>query len=264
MAARLLRDPSGPATAGELRAALAVRDEGIDPEAMFRLDSRYDVDVTWSPSAGPGAFDVVFRHRMKSSPARVAPSPVRVATPLAVHGNRPARGRSDEPLGPTLRAHLASRLPEAMVPAAITFVEALPRTPNGKVDRSRLPAPGREVPAVTDHLAPATPIEETIAAVWRQILDVEHVGAHDNFFDLGANSLLMMQANTKLRAALGSGVTLVDMFRFTTVSALAAHLSAKTGDGEPLEASQDRARKRTEAMSLRRSSRMDPERKALR
>src|SRR5262249_4016862 len=145
------------------------------------------------------------------------------------------------------------RLPEFMVPASIIFLEALPRTPNGKVDRKALPQPSSDQPLTTTRfVAPETELEQTISSIWRELLQVERVGTLDNFFDLGANSLLMVQANSRLRAALRRDLSLVDLFRYPTVSALAGYLNQTAPDPSALVQSQERGRARLDALQRRR------------
>jgi amino acid adenylation domain-containing protein len=122
-----------------------------------------------------------------------------------------------------LRRHLGERLPDYMVPSAFVFLEALPVTPNGKTDRAALPEPRREAEEVTD---PRNPVEDAVAAVWREVLGLERVGVHDNFFELGGHSLLLAQVHARLRETLGLEIPIVDLFRFPTVAALAEHLGA--------------------------------------
>jgi amino acid adenylation domain-containing protein len=134
------------------------------------------------------------------------------------------------PLGAeALRAHLRARLPEHMVPSAFVFLHALPLSPNGKVDRGRLPAP--EYGSRERYAAPATPVEERLAEVWREVLKVERVGRDDGFFELGGHSLLIVRLAARLREALGREVAVVDLFRFATVARLAEHLGGGGGDG---------------------------------
>jgi amino acid adenylation domain-containing protein len=125
-----------------------------------------------------------------------------------------------------LRAFLRERLPEFMVPSLFVDLPALPLTPAGKVDRRALPAPEALRPDRTStYEAPRTALERTIAGIWRELLGVEAVGLHDNFFDLGAHSLLLVRAHARLREALGRELTVVDLFRHPSVGALAHHLS---------------------------------------
>src|SRR5262249_24579935 len=88
-----------------------------------------------------------------------------------------------------LRAALAERLPDYMVPSAIVGVERLPLTPNGKLDHRALPAPRYDANLAGTYVAPRDALEEIVAGVWRDVLKLERVGVHDNFFELGGNSL---------------------------------------------------------------------------
>ncbi|MCC6177440.1 MAG: amino acid adenylation domain-containing protein [Chloroflexi bacterium] len=127
-----------------------------------------------------------------------------------------------------LKAHLRQHLPEYMVPATFVVLDALPLTANGKLDRRALPDPEAARPA-TEHVgaAPSTDLEETIAAIWRDVLQVERVGLDDNFFDLGGTSLQIMRVQSRLQEAVHREMNIVDLFEFSTVRALARHL---TGD----------------------------------
>ena len=121
-----------------------------------------------------------------------------------------------------LRAHLAAKLPGYMVPAQFVALDELPLTPNGKVDRAALPAPeGRpELEAV--YTAPRTPVEEVLAGIWCDVLGLERVGVHDDFFDLGGHSLVATQVVSRARAALSVELPLKALFESPTVAGLAA------------------------------------------
>ncbi|HEX8697017.1 MAG TPA: amino acid adenylation domain-containing protein, partial [Longimicrobium sp.] len=111
-----------------------------------------------------------------------------------------------------LRAHLAERLPEHMVPAAYVRLEALPRTPGGKVDRRALPAPEGEAYARRGYEAPVGEVEEALAEVWADVLGVERVGRRDHFFELGGHSLLAVQVVSRVRQVLGVEAALNELF----------------------------------------------------
>ncbi|MBZ4419892.1 non-ribosomal peptide synthase/polyketide synthase [Myxococcus sp. RHSTA-1-4] len=121
-----------------------------------------------------------------------------------------------------LRASLKQRLPEYMVPTAFVPMEAFPLTSNGKVDREALPAPDASALA-TAHVyePPGTAMEETLAALWAEVLRVERVGRRDDFFALGGHSLLATQVVARLRAVLGVEVPLRTLFEAPTLGALA-------------------------------------------
>ncbi len=130
-----------------------------------------------------------------------------------------------------LRAHLRRALPDFMVPSHIVVLDRLPMTPNGKVDRRALPDPS-VVTATTPSIEsrPANVIEETIAGIWRDLLQLPHVSRDANFFDLGGHSLLAVQVHRRLRELLPErAVGITDLFRFPTIAALAEFLGG--GDG---------------------------------
>jgi amino acid adenylation domain-containing protein len=121
-----------------------------------------------------------------------------------------------------LRGFLGKELPDYMLPAAFISLEALPVGPNGKVDRSALPAPN-DANTLRDaaFLGPSTPTEERIAGILAALLGVERVSVHDNFFLLGGNSLLGTQVIARLRSAFEVEVPLLDLFDHPTVVGLA-------------------------------------------
>jgi amino acid adenylation domain-containing protein len=125
-----------------------------------------------------------------------------------------------------LRDHLKEKLPQYMVPSAFVMMEALPLTPNGKVDRGALPEPEVVRPELaTSFIMPRTEAEAAISGVWQEILQLDHLGMDDNFFDLGGHSLLLVQAHAKLQELFDHGLTVIDLFKYPTVSALAQFLS---------------------------------------
>src|SRR5439155_11074063 len=122
-----------------------------------------------------------------------------------------------------LRSFLRDRLPAYMIPAAFVFLEKLPRTPNGKIDRRSLPAPDHA--AVESHSQreeqPFNEVEKTLADIWRQVSGLESVGRHDNFFDLGGHSILITQIIARCRNTLGIELTLRNFFESPTIGELA-------------------------------------------
>lgn len=134
----------------------------------------------------------------------------------------------------TLRSFLQEKLPYYMVPAAFVFLEALPLLPNGKVDRKALPAPDMTRPDLEKaFVAPRTPVEETLAGVWREVLGLDKVGVHDNFFDLGGASIQSLEIISKAGEA-GLQLSLEMLFEHQTIAELAAALGS--GASEPAQA----------------------------
>ncbi|MCP4658587.1 MAG: amino acid adenylation domain-containing protein, partial [bacterium] len=137
-------------------------------------------------------------------------------------------------LVPELRRFLGEKLPGYMVPAAFVLLDSFPLTPTGKVDRRALPAPERSRPELEEaFVAPRTPIEEALARIWSKVLSVERVGAHDNFFHLGGDSILGIQVAVRAREA-GLELSPKDLFEHQTL----AELAAITGTAPQAEADQ--------------------------
>jgi len=134
----------------------------------------------------------------------------------------------DEMDASAVRTHLRTRLPEYMLPAEIVFVADLPLTVNGKVDRAALAALG--APAAgrgPDPALPESELQRQLAAVWSNVLGAEHVGLHENFFDLGGHSLLVVRILNRLRLELGRSVTVAEFFKHPTVAGLADFLEGR-------------------------------------
>jgi natural product biosynthesis luciferase-like monooxygenase protein len=158
-----------------------------------------------------------------------------------------------------LRESISDQLPEHMVPAHFVKVDEFPLTPNRKVDRKALPAPSQHVVRERTEVfvAPENEIEQTIAAIWSRVLGVPQVGAKDSFFALGGHSLLAVQAHREIKQALGnSKLSITDIFRFPTLSALAKHLNDRPADTAAVTAeTAERSHNRADAMSRRRAMR---------
>jgi hypothetical protein len=249
----------------ELRAESSARaSAALDPEDVFSLSTDYEIEVRPRPDH-PGLFDASFARKDIGGLAAVARDPRPSSSPDAEVVRRFAvpQAKASAKLDGELRAHLREKVPDFMVPSAIVILERLPLTPNGKIDRNALPAPQtksqRTAATVT---RPVNDLETAIAAVFEQLLGQSPIGTDDNFFDIGANSLLMVQANSKLRAAVGRKLSLVDMFQYPTVKSLAAFMGqgqnaagdAPAGDSTSptLRESQERGQARREALQRRR------------
>ncbi len=128
-----------------------------------------------------------------------------------------------------VQGHLAARVPEYMVPPDWRLLADLPRTPNGKVDRRALEA--MEVRREeAEHVAPRTPTEETLAAIWAEVLKLDRVGVTANFFDLGGHSLVATRVMSRVRSALGADLPVRTLFRAPTVESLAQEVEAARRD----------------------------------
>jgi acyl carrier protein len=132
----------------------------------------------------------------------------------------------------------------------------MPLTPNGKIDRSALPAPDGERPDLeAAYAAPETEAEKIIAGIWQEVLGVDKVGVNDNFFDLGGHSLQMIQAHAKVREAFDRDVSMVEMFQYPTARLIARYLTQDRDDEPSFQASHDRAETRLASVKRQGESR---------
>jgi len=132
-----------------------------------------------------------------------------------------------------LRSFLQSRLPDYMVPARFVFLAALPLTPSGKLDRRALPAPPVDTADLsTDYVAPRTAIERSLAAIWTQLLGIERIGVHHNFFALGGDSILSLQLVARTRKVLKADLALRQVFESPTIAEQAQLLVRQAGSFE--------------------------------
>ena len=173
------------------------------------------------------------------------PGDLRLVAYVVGKDGKPAPDAAD------LRAFVKERLPDFMIPAAWVRLEQLPLSPNGKVDRLKLPAPHEvDAPPREAHALPKSAMERTIAEVWQEVLGIASVGLDDNFFEIGGHSLLLARLQERLVEVLKREISVIDLFQYPTVGALAAFLDprAAESDAAPEEAAartgQDRADKR--------------------
>jgi len=157
------------------------------------------------------------------------------------------------PTAAELRAHLKEKLPDYMVPAAYVCMDSFPLTANGKIDRRALPEPDDQRPELdANYAAPEDETQAKIAQLWAELLNLERVGIHDNFFDLGGHSLLIVQLHRRLKSELDSSLSIAQMFQYPTIAAMAGHLSGKAVDDT--ENSDDATGTRAEERTTRRRS----------
>ncbi len=153
-----------------------------------------------------------------------------------------------------LRLYLKQALPDYMVPAAFVLLEAMPLTANGKLDRKALPAAEVVQAAPERFVGPQTETEQAIAQIWREVLNHEQIDINSNFFDIGGDSLLLLRANARLRQALDRDLSIVEMFRYPTISSFAGYLNQQPQD-DVLSESRSRAQLRRTLSQQRQQAR---------
>jgi len=214
-------------TAGDVRLALAQITPAslITPENWYELEKKlleYAVELSWLAAKKDGSYDVIFRRRTTTTTfSQNIPTPVTLH-PWHTYANNPLQGKQVHELIPQLRIYLQNKLPEYMLPAAFVVLDALPLTPNGKIDRRSLPAPERpQTKAKQASNAPLTATETQLIEIWQQVLGVEEIGIHNNFFELGGDSILTIQIIAKANK-IGLQITPKQMFQHQTIAQLAS------------------------------------------
>ncbi|MFJ2888807.1 amino acid adenylation domain-containing protein [Streptomyces sp. NPDC087305] len=208
---------------------------GIDPETLCELGAGlgYTVHPTWTDTEEGDRFDVVFLAAGRAAGQGL--TDVFLASddderPLWQLANDPQASDRGRLLATELRRHAARRLPDHMVPAAVVVLDAMPLTPNGKLDTRQLPAPEFGSRAGRP---PATPQEAAMAALFADVLGLASVGADDRFFDLGGDSIRSIQLVGRARAE-GFRITPRDVFHDQTVEALVAR-AAQNAEAHPAD-----------------------------
>jgi amino acid adenylation domain-containing protein len=131
----------------------------------------------------------------------------------------------------TLRDHLRATLPDYMIPSAFMFLQELPRLPNGKLDRSALPAPEKQIDeGALNFAAAATSLQQAISAAFCSVLQISQVGVDQNFFDLGAHSLQIVRVHEELKQHIAVKVALISFFQYPTIRTLAAFIEQQGPD----------------------------------
>ena len=221
----------------------------------FRVEP---ADIECSVKQHPDVKDALVLQEVSGSAAGVRAKEPRLVGYVVPRGETVTTGQD-------LRAFLAERLPGYMIPAEWIFLDAVPLTPRGKVDRQALRAHAGRIQKAEPPSAPLqTDIERTIAEIWKAVLGVESVGRQDNFFDLGGHSLLLTKVLTQVRAISTRPLTMVDLFQYPTVQDLAAYLNddrtSKEADGECAQAEGMQQTKARRLAGLRRLQRQREQR----
>lgn len=154
-----------------------------------------------------------------------------------------------------LRNLLKVSLPEYMMPSAFVLLQKIPLTPSGKIDRRRLPKPTDSRPEMeSTYIAPQSASEKAIAIIWQAVLSVEKVGIHDNFFDLGGHSLLLVRVYSQLQIVFHhKNLSMMDLFTYPTISSLAQYLNQN--ESITVQPSSDRSQTRRDVLRQQRQRR---------
>src|SRR5215212_2719077 len=201
---------------------------GVEPEDLWALEMQfpYTVEISWSEAGAIDTFDVLLKRHGVQVEEISGTSTSRREPNWRIFANSPAHTQPQRDLLPMMRGFLATRLPEHMIPWSITELKEVPLNANGKIDRlaiSRLEVSNRRMTG-TIFEPPTTPTETSLAEIWAEVLRLERVGIHDNFFQIGGHSLLATQVVSRVRERLGVDLPLRSVFESPTVSELAQGL----------------------------------------
>lgn len=225
----------------------------FDPEDIYQLDKDLFIALCWAKSGDPVCFDAYFYPKLKDKQPFFSVPMMGQEKSLAALCNRPVKVADDYGLVDRLKQKLEKKLPEYMLPNDFIVLPIMPLTPNGKIDRKALPKPEKLQRNTNDQfIAPQSDIEKIIATVFQEMLNIEKMGTKDDFFSLGANSLLIAQANNRLCQRLARKVSLVAMYRYPTIATLADYLSGNAVNSQSAESGESRAQQRKSAASRRR------------
>ncbi|MFT4174539.1 MAG: amino acid adenylation domain-containing protein, partial [Rhodocyclaceae bacterium] len=234
--------------AGSVSGLLAGLDDvaGVEPQAWLALAAGQGYDAHLSIDGGDrlGSYHVLFQRRGAAPSQRLDVAAatallVRIdaEAPLSRYGNWPLKSLRTAPLQAELVTHLQARLPDYMVPAAFMFLDRFPLTANGKLDRRALPAPGSARATLGEgYTGPRNDAETQLVEMWQEILRVERIGVHDNFFALGGHSLLATQVVSRIRQRFGVELPLRALFETPTIEQLARQLDDLQARGAASEA----------------------------
>jgi 2-polyprenyl-3-methyl-5-hydroxy-6-metoxy-1,4-benzoquinol methylase/acyl carrier protein len=207
--------------------AMSGRD-AIQPEELWQMgrDLAYEVDISWSKSDARDCCEVLFRKHKQdgqsAAPVLAWPQQKAEFQSLNRYANNPLLSVFTDRLVSQLPGFLNEQLPEYMVPSVFVLLDELPLTPNGKVDRRALPPPERIRQTTEETITKAgSAVEQVLADVWAEVLDLDHVNIQDNFFELGGHSLLAMMVISRVREVLQVELPLRSMFEAPTVAGFA-------------------------------------------
>jgi amino acid adenylation domain-containing protein len=202
-----------------------------EPEALYALSSELpcQVSLSWAAGRADGSLDAIVTTGDRPSAPHFPLDEAAAPASWADLTNDPLLSIAYRELSANLRDELGEALPPHLVPSAIVVVPALPLTLNGKVDLRALPLLAATNRA-SEQTAPRSDVERKLAAVWREVLGLDDIGVHDNFFHVGGHSLLAVQVLSRLPSALRVELPMRALFDMPTIEALARHIEATQGN----------------------------------
>ena len=229
----LVSDQAGNESVGQFRDDVALRwDDGIEPDDILDLcnDLGYWVEICLSSTDTNGGYNAVLRRQEEGKIPSIGLGVLLYDDDIPLkslneYSNNPLHGKIAGRLIPELRGYLENKLPDYMIPSAFMILSEFPLNPNGKIDRKRLPAPWESrIGLSSEYVAPRTPIEKELAKIWSEVLGVEKIGVHDNFFEIGGHSLLATQVISRIRELFSIEIPVKAIFEYPKIEAMGSYI----------------------------------------
>lgn len=219
------------------------------PDGNVTFEGRVDGQIKlYGNRVETGEIEVALRQHNDVRNAAVTARPDSFGNPRLVSYIEPVK--NEMPSVESLRNILEGTLPDYMIPSVFVTLEELPRTLNGKIDRRALPQPERTRPELEQpYVAPTTPLEATLCSAWAHVLDIDRVGIHDNFFNLGGTSILSVKLIALIQNRLGFEIPIAKLFQYPNVHMLATYLNQDPNYKPTYEKVQNRAQKQRSTYS---------------
>jgi amino acid adenylation domain-containing protein/thioester reductase-like protein len=226
-AQEILAHKDCPDTVAQLRELVEKDTQNVvEPEDIWALSEElpYNININWSEDKANGCYDVIFKHQEaifthKPNNRIASYSFLKL---WMIYANNPVSEKATSQLIPELRGFLKQKLADYMIPSNFVIMDSFPLTPNGKIDRRSLPAPTHNRPVLeSPFVRPHNAIEEELAEIWSEVLEIKPVGIYDNFFELGGYSLLTALIFHQINEVFQLDVSLISFFDNPTISGLA-------------------------------------------
>lgn len=210
---------------------------GVEPEELWKIEAElpYRVQVEWAEPPDSCAYDVKFVARsFLTTPSimkrRVDERADEYSKPWRSYGNEVTKKLSEQYATHALRQYARQWLPEYMVPGRVVWLDELPLTVNGKLNRAALANSDKAAHhSKPTHEAPQNDVESKLAGIWQEVLGLESVSIHENFFDVGGHSLLLVRLHSSMKQLFDTSISLIDLFRLSSIRAMARALIAESG-----------------------------------
>ena len=226
---------------------------GIEPEEWWNLETELNTEIIITWSELKACYNLIFKPKNIEEKTYSKPQKKKKIHNKSYqeYTNNPLHSKIARQLEPQLREYLKSRLPEYMIPTIWVTLEKMPLNANGKIDRQALPKPEKKRPELKTTLVLATKeLEKKIAEIWQDLLQLEIVGTQDNFYELGGNSLLLIQLNRQLKKTLNLDIPIVKLFQYPTISSLTEYLEQDKTKKSPHKYQQEQPSIQTESVAI--------------